>query len=158
MKYSLILVLVLAACARPNYLPSDFEGKAGVNGGSAAAGEIKPKCDFEFSKLDYCAQLAWEKKPNRRTFGTFVLNFYRLKQLSPNGEPIAADIKEDIEADLDMPSMSHPPTPIDDIDRLGPGSFRMRNIYFSMRGEWLINIRLGKNKKVLDSAALRIDY
>ena len=129
--------------------------------------EKKEKCDIKFKKLNLCGELKWVVPPKKVEMPTekdkseFLLSLSKPeKSAIPKRNSVSLE-DLDLSVHLWMPSMGHgsEPTQVQrEKDSAGkdlPGSYRVKNLYFTMAGDWDIQIEIKKNGKTLDKAIVQ---
>jgi len=134
----------LAACAHPKYAEKPLD----------PAEEQLGTCDIELRDSKMCASFSWDIPPSEDKEGSFVLEFHGDRDASQ-----VVDLIVDLAVVLWMPSMGHGSKPVE-ITHLGNGQYRVSNVFFTMHGDWDIQVQL-KNKKngqILDQAVYPVHY
>ncbi len=128
------------------------------------AGE-SPKCELYFKKVQACGQIEWVVKPKKVEIPTpkdqaeFKIQFFKKNRTHEK-----YTLAETIRVKLFMPSMGHgsQPTSVsqetDDQGHPIPGSYRVKDVLFSMPGDWEIRVELKKHDKVIDQATLPYQF
>jgi hypothetical protein len=123
-----------------------------------------PSCELIFKKKKLCAQINWVippkqvELPTEKDAAEFTLTFK--KKTVAGATPISTPLAESVYVKLFMPSMGHGshPTQViplrDSQGNLVPGQYQVKNVLFSMPGDWLIQVQLKKADQVLDQANL----
>jgi len=135
---SLALIALLSSCADPRYASSG--PLAGGDQGSRLS------CQAAF-QAGQCVSVSWEKAPTEEDFGSFRFQIFRAGD---------SDIPEDlpnVSVLLWMPSMGHGSSPVT-VTRLGAGSYRASEVFFTMGGDWEIRFQLREGRHVQDEASL----
>jgi hypothetical protein len=112
--------------------------------GSDSTKEEVVSCPHSFSNMPLCYDIIWEKYPNEEEAGSFKLSFYSPDKASQFFFP--TELSLDII--LWMPSMGHGSTPVE-IHPAENGIFFIRDVYFTMPGEWDIEIYLKKGSSLV---------
>jgi len=136
-----------SGCARPKYLRSSPIV-------SEATGS-KASCSVVFSNSGLCLSWYWENKPTERQAGQLVFKTYRLSSLDESA--LEVDLESLPSVILWMPSMGHGSTPTQTL-RIDQGTYRARNVFFIMPGEWEIRFQVRKGSDVLDQATVLLDF
>ena len=138
-------LLLLSACARPDYLnPSEING---------AQNSVHQSCTLNLAQSGLCASLTWTQGPVSPTESEFILKFWNATGSSENGPYV--DPTNTLAVVLWMPSMGHGSSPVT-IERLEPGVYRVRRVYFIMPGEWEIRTFLKNGATVIDQATVTL--
>lgn len=130
----LVLLLFLAACAKPNYVDQ-------------APDQFRPStqsCQFNFATEELCLRVVWETIPNESQVGSLRLTFSD----PSNGERLL-DPRHAPLVFLWMPSMGHGSSPVT-MERLGPGVYQARDVFFIMPGIWEIRYQLKEGSTVIE--------
>lgn len=136
----LLILLVLTACAKPNYVDG-LEGKIdGVTG----------VCGFVFSSENLCLKTQWTQKPTESTYGEMILSFVDRSDPSRPVDPVAEPVIV-----LWMPSMGHGSSPVK-IERLDVGKFRASEIFFIMPGPWDIRYQLKNGSQIVEEKIQKV--
>lgn len=144
-KLLLLVFLGLMACA-----------KQGIPGGTPGDDNNrnddfnKPTCQLNFKKSRDCASLVWVRLPTEGRGGEFQLKFAN--------EGGAYDVQSTIRIIADMEGMNHPVRIAVEKLRDSVGAYEAKNVRFSMRGEWLITIRLVDQGAVLDEVVHKYTF
>jgi len=121
----------------------------------------KIKCELTFEKLKLCGQIKWITPPKRVEMPTekdraeAVLSFE-----NKDHTPLTGEFPYEVHVKLFMPSMGHGSLPTQVTPEVGeggkslPGVYRVKDLYFSMPGDWEIQVDLRKAGKRVDRAVL----
>lgn len=133
--YRLFLLtgLILCGCANPDYIDPAQTVKKNDNSPAALS------CPLNFSAAQLCASLHWSQGPQSPAESEFILKFWDSKTSSENGP--YKDPSQNITAVLWMPSMGHGSSPVK-IEKIEPGVYRVRKVYFIMPGDWEVRLSL----------------
>lgn len=113
------------------------------------------KCALLFKNASLCGQLEWTIPPKKVDLPTeedtaeFVITLFPIKDgraLSPNDY--------ELEARLFMPSMGHGSLPTQVTKEAEPLRFRVKRIFFSMPGDWEIQLNLKTKKLGVDKVVI----
>lgn len=138
------IVFALAACVNPKYAPA-------ADPSQNPAGEQKISgCPVMFSGSGKCLSITWEKKPTEDETGTFTFAVYRMKDGVAVREDWAAG---ELKVVLWMPDMGHGSSPIK-LEKIGVGTYRASNAFFSMPGTWEIRFQLKDGRSVKEQAVV----
>ncbi|MNJ94871.1 hypothetical protein D3C87_125740 [compost metagenome] len=134
MRHLLLCAFVLlAACARPDYLTAD---------------DITPSTNIHLlEKQNLYFDLKWVQGPQTPDVSEFILHFWQ-KDISSSSGPFV-DPVGDLSVVLWMPSMGHGSAPVK-IEKLEPGVYRVHSVYFIMPGDWEIQVYLKNGNQILD--------
>ena len=145
LRLSGLLFAVLAAligCAQPRY---ETAAPASRN-----AGEQRLE-GARFAASGLYVSYQWETMPTEETEGSFLLRTY-----APDARDSFPELRDPagtVAVELWMPDMNHGSSPVL-IERLGPGTYRASQVFFSMRGAWEIRVQEKVGPNVVDQAAL----
>jgi YtkA-like len=145
---SLLLLLAVTffnSCAKPNYL-SPQAPRGGTQAQKLSA------CQARFAS-GHCAALDWETAPSDSDFGSFLFKTFRPN--AGDGSPIEVDLDGTATVVLWMPGMGHGSSPVT-VERLDVGTYRARNVFFVMKGDWEVRIQLKDGNEIKDQAIIPI--
>jgi hypothetical protein len=133
---SLLLILFLIGCARPQYLSPD----------TSTPPALKPQtengCVARFKHSGGCLDIKWELLPTEEAFGSFVFT------TSDISTGLLKDFtKADLKVILWMPSMGHGSSPVS-VEKLSTGIYRAKNVFFNMKADWEIRFQIGTDEAV----------
>lgn len=138
----LFFLFGLVSCARPNYQDDSPNTNQSEN-------NVDSSCGLKFDQTHFCGHITWEKQQSEDEMGSFLIQFGVLgsdNQLVPQTPPASLTVV------LWMPSMGHGSSPVS-ITALSTGLYRVSNVWFSMPGEWLIQVKFKNQTAVLDEAS-----
>jgi hypothetical protein len=138
----LFLLVLLVGCAHPNYQDDATNTNQSEN-------NFNQPCGLKFDQAHLCGQITWEKQQTEDEMGSFLIQFGILdsdNHLTPQTPPAALAVI------LWMPSMGHGSSPVS-LTPLSTGLYRVSNVWFSMRGDWLIQVQFKNQTAVLDEAS-----
>lgn len=141
MKYLMTAFFVLAACADPKYLPAESAQNIQQQGAAT--------CNLQFQKSGICLDWKWEKVPTETEMGTLYFKTYRKNML--DGSAVLLDQTVTPAVVLWMPSMNHGSSPVS-TSREDIGTYRAKDVFFIMPGEWEIKFQLKDETQVIDEA------
>ena len=126
------LLLVLNACAKPQYLSQETNGVGKAESGG---------CLATFQTADSCVDLKWEKMPTESEMGSFIFTF------SNPSTSVLLDVASETNPKiiLWMPSMGHGSSPVT-VERLSVGLYRAKNVFFTMKGDWEIRFQTSNDQ------------
>lgn len=131
------------ACAQPNY-----DDPNGQQPRTPATDDKLSACDVAFAQSQLCADLKWERRPTEQDMGSFVLEFH-----NPDDSSQFVDLTQNLDVKLWMPSMGHGSSPVK-IEKVGPGQYRVSEVFFVMRGDWEIQFKLENGSTVVEQTSL----
>lgn len=138
---SLALLILFTGCAQPRY---EAAAPATRNAGEQRL------VDGRFAS-GLLVSYHWEVMPTEETEGSFLLRIY---SADPRDSfPELRDPAGSVAVELWMPDMNHGSSPVL-VERLGPGTYRASQVFFSMRGAWDIRVQEKVGPNVVDQAAL----
>ena len=138
-------LLLLSACARPDYINPSV-----INGAQNSAHQ---SCTLNLAQIGLRASLTWTQGPVSPTESEFILKFWNAETSTENGP--YEDPTSVLSVVLWMPSMGHGSSPVT-IEKLEPGVYRIRRVYFIMPGEWEIRTFLKNGATVIDQATVSL--
>lgn len=136
-------------CAQPKYIQSSDK-----NENVEKAQETALDCNYTFSKSGLCLNWYWELKPTSSKMGSLIFKTFRLNSFDLT--PIEVDLAETPQVILWMPSMGHGSTPTQ-TERLDVGTYRAKNVFFIMPGEWDIEIQIKNGTEVTDESVVSLE-
>ncbi|WP_413293575.1 FixH family protein [Bdellovibrio sp. HCB185ZH] len=139
MKNLLLGFLFLTACARPDYIDP-----AAINKVQSPASD---KCALRMTQSQLCSSIQWTVGPQSPAESEFILKFWNESTANENGPYI--DPAGTLSVILWMPSMGHGSSPVK-IDKIEPGVYRVRRVFFIMPGDWEIRIFLKDGATTVD--------
>ncbi len=142
---SILLSLLVVACARPEYVTA-----AAPTTGSK--GTQLTQCAAKFSG-GACVGLEWESYPAEGEFGTFVFRTFN----EADGQVRPVEFEGQMQVMLWMPGMGHGSSPVV-VQRLDVGYYRASQVFFSMPGEWEIRFLIKEGTQVRDRASIALRY
>lgn len=145
MKYLYGILILLAGCADPTYLPS--------NTNSAQNQQQEASCALAFKNSGVCIDWKWEKMPTESEMGTFYFKTYRKNTV--DGSAILFDQASVPHILLWMPSMNHGSSPVS-TGQEDTGTYRAKNVFFIMPGEWEIKFQIKEGNQVVDEAIVTL--
>ncbi len=115
-------------------------------------GAKRINCDLNFKKLRLCGSISWVKPPHSVEMMTAKDAAELMLELKPLDQA-QAEIPSDLELFVKptMPSMGGHGTEPTQVVREG-ASFRIREVFLSMPGEWRFRFRFKKRDRELDQA------
>jgi hypothetical protein len=120
---------------------------------------LTKNCDLNFQKLATCGKIEWVVRPKAVEMVTEKDKSEFTIELSPKkNQSKQTKLNFELNVRLFMPSMghgSHPTQVVPEYDQLGnriKGKFRVKNVYFTMPGDWEIQVVLKNNGKTVDKA------
>lgn len=148
-KLGLLLPLMLAiACARPVYQ----EAPAQTNPANFHKLDTPVA---SFAKLGLKVSIAWTKQQSEDESGAFLLKFWR--ENAADKSPIVQDIQAAVNVRLWMPSMGHGSSPVT-VQRLDVGTYLVEDVFFSMPGDWEIEVDLTNESGTVDTIKIPIHH
>lgn len=137
--------MTVSGCARPKYVT--VEETAGPRPQEQA------DCSVRFRESGLCLSWVWEKKPTSKTTGSLVFKIYRANRW--DGSPVMIDPGAAPALRLWMPGMGHgsSPTTVESVDL---GTYRAKDVFFVMPGEWDLHFELKEDGAVRDEAVVHV--
>jgi hypothetical protein len=141
-----LLAVLLMACAHPHYGDaSSVEDQTQSQSGH---------CAFSFSGSVSCAEMLWEKNQTADDTGSFFLHF---GTLAANANLLPQDPAQIRSVRLWMPAMGHGSSPLT-VTRLNTGVYHVTGVWFSMPGEWEIQIQIQDEHGDVSESSLPVRY
>jgi hypothetical protein len=143
---TLFLMLFTVACAHPHY-----------GDGASLQDQIQNQnqvCAFSFTGSISCAQLSWEKNQTEDETGTFTLHFGNLDTAK---NLLLKDPAQILQVRLWMPSMGHGSSPLT-VTKSAVGVYEVTGVWFSMPGQWEIQIKLQDENGVVSESSFALRY
>lgn len=127
---------------------------------TTAAHADSSRCPLPLKRAKLCASISWDSAPATGRANAFTLRFWDLKTGSESGPYITPAQAPFVR--LWMPSMGHGSRPVViSSAREGgaelPGVFRVEQVFFSMPGDWDVQVQLRSGSQVADQAVLSLD-
>lgn len=148
MKFAWLLLLTISACGDSPILNHDDEPSSFIRSGFEAQTET-----YEFKKIAYSFSIDWQTGPSTDV-SSFILKTWKTDTGTVNGPYL--DLPNTLKVILWMPSMGHGSAPVK-ITKMGPGEYKVTNIYFVMPGRWDVKFHVTKANDVLDEVNLPFD-
>ncbi|HEY8269828.1 MAG TPA: serine protease spb1, partial [Pseudobdellovibrionaceae bacterium] len=105
-----------------------------------------------FKNSQICIDLIWERKPTETEFGSFVLEFY-----NPDNRSQFIDPPGTLSVHIRMPSTDQGSYPVN-INKLSAGQYRVSKVFFTMHGDWEIQLKLLNGSNILDQAVNPVHF
>lgn len=145
---ALSCLLILAACARPEYASEKPTIPEGAQKAEAAR--------VTLSALGLFVSLVWKQaQQDDESYGAFWLKFWRPNLADQS--PVPQEVSADVGVKLWMPSMGHGSSPVL-VRRVDIGTYLVEDVYFSMTGDWDIQIQLNTETGLIDEVAIPVHY
>ncbi len=141
-----VLVLLLTACARPDYIDPLQNAKQDNTEHSNA-------CTLTFASTKTCASIEWTQGPQSPNESEFIVKFWNAQTGNVQGP--FQDPPETLSVVLWMPSMGHGSSPVK-IEKIQDGVFRVRKVFFIMPGDWEIRFFLKNQTTQIDQATFKL--
>jgi hypothetical protein len=139
----------LAGCARPEYLSNDSHLTADAEKTQTSTAATLNKSGLHLS-------LKWkEMQKDDDSMGAFWLQIWRPNLADQS--PVPVDTADEVQVHLLMPSMGHGSSPVH-VQRIDVGTYLVEDVYFSMPGDWAIQVQLKNATGVSDEASIPIHY
>lgn len=140
-------IVLTISCAQPKYVeePKPLDQRDSY--------EKPGTCSIAFKSSGICLSYVWESQPNTSDYSQLVFKIFRLSQY--DSTPIEIDSPSIPQVVLWMPSMGHGSTPTE-VERLDVGTYRAKNIFFIMPGEWDIHFRFTNDVGTQDEATINL--
>lgn len=153
-----LLPLVISLLFFGLWVQSNRSGKVSTWTSSATGDDDKrgpDQCDYLFKSTGWCGTVRWNHPLNQGIENEFQAEV----KLSPlkNVPPSSVQVPSSVILSLWMPGMGHGSSPTRVTPGPRPMTWLVKNVYFSMRGEWEIWLTLMKGDTFLEKAPLRVD-
>ena len=139
---------ILTSCAEPKYIEKNNSSNQNVSGQ-----ELQADCSLQFQNSKLCFTWKWESEPSATVMGSIILKTYRLNYLDQTA--VETDMISIPELVLWMPSMGHGSSPTAS-ERLDMGTYRIKNVFFIMPGDWEFRFQINKDNEKIDEAIISI--
>jgi hypothetical protein len=165
-RSSMLLVLVAGmgwlGCISPILSHAEGEKSSPESAESKNVSEVD--CDVHFKKSGFCAAMDWVKHQTDEETGEFVLRFWKAGEGRASGPYVSPP--SSIFVRLWMPSMNHGSSPVKvfphlDLDgSVVSGVYDVKQVYFSMGGDWeiQIQIQIKNGSEIIDNANIKVQY
>lgn len=142
-----LFIFPMISCANPKYYTRTND----TGGGNP---QVKlDGCQAQFAS-GHCVSFVWEILPKDNSKGSFLFKTYRSN--TADGTPVLEDLTAGaMSVVLWMPSMGHGSSPVA-VERLDVGTYRAKDVFFVMKGEWEIRFQLKDGNEVKDQAIISI--
>lgn len=97
----------------------------------------------------------WELMPTSTQVGSIIFKVVRANALDDS--PMPVDLNSTPALVLWMPSMGHGSSPTT-VEQVDTGSFRAKNVFFIMPGEWEIKFQIKEGNTVQDEAVVTLTF
>ncbi len=154
------LVTAILACLFMGCIESPLFNHADASTSALNPVAQSEKCPLEFTKSDLCASIEWVKNPTEEESGAFTLRFWSLSQGTESGPYIAPS--NEVFVKLWMPSMGHGSSPVTIKPALNTsgeiiaGVYDVSDVFFTMHGNWEIQVQLRQARKVIEQAKIDV--
>ncbi len=159
-KFLLPLVCGLTlACARPIYhdtAPNPDSGNS-PHSGDASSGSLDKleKAAASLDRLGFKLSIVWIKNQTDEETGSFLLKFWRPNK--GDQSPVLQDFAQTLNVRLWMPSMGHGASPVS-LQHIDIGTYQVDDVYFSMVGDWEIQVDLKNGEELVDATQIPIHF
>lgn len=145
-----VLIAILAGCAEPKY-----ETVQQAPAGNTSQSQKVTECEVLFQNSRYCLLWRWEQMPTSTQVGSVVFKVVRANALDDS--PMPVDLTAIPALILWMPSMGHGSSPTT-VEQVDTGSFRARNVFFIMPGEWELKFQVKDGSTIQDEAVVTLTF
>lgn len=145
-----LLVTGLFGCAKPRY-----ETAQPTSSGNTSQIQKVTDCEIRFQNSSYCLLWQWEKNPTSAQVGSLIFKVVRANALDDS--PIPVDLTSVPALALWMPSMGHGSSPTS-VEKIDTGSYRAKNVFFIMPGEWELKFQLKDGNTVQDETVVTLIF
>lgn len=145
-----LLVVGLAGCAEPKY-----ETVQQTPAGNTSQSQKVADCEVRFQNSGYCLLWQWEQMPTSTQVGSVIFKVVRANALDDS--PVPVDLNSVPALILWMPSMGHGSSPTN-VEQVDAGSYRAKNVFFIMPGEWELKFQMKDGSTVQDEAVVTLTF
>lgn len=151
-KKSVLIFLVagFVGCAEPKY-----ETVQQTPAGNTSQSQKVTDCEVRFQNSGYCLLWQWEKMPTSTQVGSVIFKVVRANTLDDS--PMPVDLNSAPSLLLWMPSMGHGSSP-STVEQVDTGSYRAKNVFFIMPGEWELKFQVKEGSTVQDEAVVTLTF
>lgn len=144
------LVIGFFGCAEPRY-----ETTQPTSSGNTSQIQKVTDCESRFQNSGYCLLWQWEKMPTSTQVGS--LNFKVVRANALDDSPIPVDLTSVPALVLWMPSMGHGSSSTT-VEKVDTGSYRAKNVFFIMPGEWELRFQVKDGNTVQDETVVTLIF
>lgn len=110
-------------------------------------------CPFSFPKAGLCASWTWTEHPVSEVTVSAEVKFWSATDGTADGPYVTPSYS--LRPFLWMPSMGHGSSPIE-VTSVSTGIYQLKEIYFTMPGDWTLNLQLKNGNQVIEAANIPI--
>lgn len=147
---SALLIAALTGCAEPKY-----ETVQQAPAGNTSQSQKVTECEIIFQNSRYCLLWRWELIPTSTQVGSVIFKVVRANALDDS--PIPVDLTSIPALILWMPSMGHGSSPTT-VEQVDTGSYRAKNVFFIMPGEWELKFQVKDGSTIQDEAVVTLTF
>ncbi len=144
------VVFGLIGCAEPKY-----ETVQQTPSGNTSQSQKVTDCEIRFQASGHCLLWQWENLPTSTQVGSIIFKVVRSNALDDS--PIPVDLNSVPTLVLWMPSMGHGSSPTT-VEQVDTGSYRAKNVFFIMPGEWEMRFQVKDGSTVQDEALVTLTF
>ncbi len=141
-----VVLIFLSGCARPEYAAKSETSRAP---------QTAEKAQASLPNSKYQISLAWMTAQTEEEAGSFLLKFWRANLADQT--PVPVDFPQTVNVRLWMPSMNHGSSPVT-VTKVDTGTYLVDDVFFSMPGDWDIQIQLKDETGITDAANISVHY
>lgn len=149
--FSMLSLLALMGCAEPKYISQISQSSAPA----VSSAEQISQCITKFTKSNLCLEWTWEIKPTSKEYGSIIFKVYRANLFDQTR--VLVNLEAVPQLILWMPSMGHGSVPTQ-VEHLDVGTYRAKNVFFVMPGEWDLMFQIKNGIEILDDANVSIVF
>ena len=141
------IIAGLTSCAKPNYA----QEVRPQNGKMIQQGFEPLPCAIQFSYSKNCLIWYWESLPQTNQSASLIFKVFRANSF--DGSPVHVELLSSPQVIMEMPNMSYCSSPRI-AEKLDTGTYRVKNLIFTMPGEWQLRISVPSLTTVIDEAKI----
>ncbi|MBK8203587.1 MAG: hypothetical protein IPK68_15090 [Bdellovibrionales bacterium] len=112
-------------------------------------------CRSRFQSSGYCLLWQWENNPTSTQVGSLIFKVVRANALDDS--PIPVDLTSVPALVLWMSSMGHGSSSTT-VEKVDTGSYRAKNVFFIMPGEWELKFQVKDGNTVQDETVVTLIF
>ncbi len=145
---ALLFLVPFTGCAQPKY--ERVEGKPS---GNFSQDQKVTNCELKFNQSGYCLYWQWEQLPTSSQSGSLIFKVVRPNLLDGSAVPVDLELTPALV--LWMPDMGHGSSPTH-VEKIDTGSYRARDVFFVMPGEWEMKFQFKDGDTVKDESVVTL--
>lgn len=142
------ILFLNTSCAEPNYANASKPAQKPQQESNSEGSPQSPSvdCSLHLKKQDLCVAYQWTQTPVNRKTTSFYIQFYKIQ----NDTAVFTDPDDSFYSYIFMTSMNHGSNRRSEVVKLETGKYEVKNIFFTMPGDWDIIIKIWKGNEVVD--------